>query len=397
MVKYLLFKYLRFDKEQPFIMLCKVLAFLGVCIGVGVLIVAMALMNGFSKEFEKKLFVLNYPITIVPMYSSTISKQEYKSLETKLKDYEISPYIFTQTAGKNDGRLAGMMLFGIDFEKELKINTILKQALEENGTTKMGTFDIVVGAGIADELGLYGDKKLQIIFPQEVAAGFGSSMQTKRFNLKGVFKSGLNGYDRVYAYTSVEALEKITQKDGYTAIHLNSKNPQEDIININKDISPRFKAIGWWERNGNLFSALELEKKSLFLVLMLIIVIASLNIISSLLMIVMNRRSEIALLLAMGASKKEVKNAFFTLGSFIGLMGVFFGALLGLLGIFVLGEFDIVTLPADVYGYSKLPLDLSLKDFVFIIVGASIIVLLSSFYPSLKASKIKVLEVLRNE
>lgn len=396
MVKYLLFKYLRFDKEQPFIMLCKILAFLGVCIGVGVLIVAMALMNGFSKEFEKRLFVLNYPITIYPSYSSTISKKEYELLEKKLNSYEMSPYIFTQTAGKNEGRLAGIMLFGIDFEKELKVNTILKQALEKSGTKELKTFDIVIGSGVASQLGIV-NGKLQVVFPDEVATGFSSSMQTKRFNVKGVFTSGINAYDRAYAYTSVEALEKITQTSGYNAIHLISQNPKEDIIGINKMISPNFIAIGWWEQNGSLFSALELEKKSLFLVLMLIIIIASLNIISSLLMIVMNRRSEIALLLAMGASKKEVKNAFFALGSFIGLMGVFFGALLGLFGIFVLGEFDIVTLPADVYGYSKLPLDLSLKDFIFIIFGASIIVLLSSFYPSLKASKIKVLEVLRNE
>jgi putative ABC transport system permease protein len=138
-------------------------------------------------------------------------------------------------------------------------------------------------------------------------------------------------------------------------------------------------------------------EKALFIVLMLIILVASLNIISSLLMTVMNRRREIALLLSLGATKEEIKKAFFLLGSVIGGTGILFGTFLGLLGIFLLGRFDIITLPEDVYGTSKLPLDLSTGDFVSILVGAIIIVLASSFYPSKKATEIDVLSTLRNE
>jgi putative ABC transport system permease protein len=111
----------------------------------------------------------------------------------------------------------------------------------------------------------------------------------------------------------------------------------------------------------------------------------------------MNRRREIALLLSLGATKKEIKNAFFTLGSVIGGAGVLFGTFLGLFGIYILGKFDIVSLPADVYGTSKLPLDLSTSDFVSIVLGAIVIVLLSSFYPAKKATDIDVLATLRNE
>jgi putative ABC transport system permease protein len=130
---------------------------------------------------------------------------------------------------------------------------------------------------------------------------------------------------------------------------------------------------------------------------MLIILVASLNIISSLLMTVMNRRHEIALLLSLGASKKEIKKTFFTLGITIGGSGIFFGTLLGLLGLFILGHFDIITLPADVYGTSKLPLDLSWIDFASIITGAIGIVLFSSYYPAKKATEVDILQTLRHE
>jgi putative ABC transport system permease protein len=140
-----------------------------------------------------------------------------------------------------------------------------------------------------------------------------------------------------------------------------------------------------------------MEKMSLFIVLMLIILIAAINIISSLLMTVMNRRSEIALLISLGASKQEVKTIFLRLGIVIGLLGITTGAILGLLGIWVLGSFDLISLPADVYPTSKLPLDLDIIDFINIIVGAFVIVLLSAWYPAKKASEVDVLTVLRNE
>ena len=137
--------------------------------------------------------------------------------------------------------------------------------------------------------------------------------------------------------------------------------------------------------------------QALFIVLMLIILVASLNIVSSLLMTVMNRRQEIALLLSLGASKAEIKKSFFALGATIGGGGIVFGLVLGFFGVWLLGSFDIVNLPADVYGSAKLPMELSLLDLAMILVGAIVIVAFSSFYPAKKAAQINVLETLRNE
>ena len=130
---------------------------------------------------------------------------------------------------------------------------------------------------------------------------------------------------------------------------------------------------------------------------MLIILIASINIISSLLMTVMNRRSEIALLLSLGATTSEIKKVFLYLGMVIGITGILAGVFFGMGGIFILGTFDIVSLPKDVYPTSTLPLDLSLKDFTFIVFGAFTIVIASAYYPAKKASEVDILTVLRNE
>ena len=155
--------------------------------------------------------------------------------------------------------------------------------------------------------------------------------------------------------------------------------------------------VGWWQQNGNFFSAMQMEKKALLIVLMLIVLIASLNIISSLLMTVMSRRKEIALLLSLGASKKEVKHIFLKLGTIIGFSGILVGIVLGFSGMYLLDNFDIISLPADVYGSSKLPVDLDTMDFIYTVFGAISITLISAWYPAHKASKTNLLQVLRNE
>jgi putative ABC transport system permease protein len=248
-------------------------------------------------------------------------------------------------------------------------------------------------------LDIKNNDKLMYIFTRVNPTGLSITPKIKRFRVKGFFDSGLSAYDKAYGYTTLESAQKIVSipSNQYSGIHIYSKNPQEDIKKIAAVLPQTVTIRGWWQDNLNFFAALKMEKTSLFIVLMLIILIASINIISSLLMTVMNRRSEIALLLSLGATTKEIKEVFLKIGSIIGIGGIVSGAVIGLFGIWVLGTFDIVHLPKDVYPTTTLPLDLSIIDFFTIIIGAFVIVVLSSYYPAKKASEIDILTVLRNE
>ncbi len=393
---YLVKKYLRYDKTQPFITISAFLAFFGVATGLMVLMVAMAIMNGFDKEFERKLFTMNYPLTIHPNSFEMVSDDDIKLLSQKFPELKLSPYISSQVITKRGKKLEGGMLFGVDFEKEKEINSVLKKGI---GETKIGKFDIVVGKQIKDSYYLNDSDKLTIVFTQSDPSGLSLIPKMKRFTYRADFESGLIAYDKLYMYTTIKSLSKILRyKSGtYDGIHVYSDKPMEDIKRI-KEVLPNYlSVVGWWQMNGNFFSALAMEKRSLFIVLMLIILMACLNIISSLLMTVMNRRKEIALLLSLGAYKDEIKKAFFYLGLIIGGGGMVFGVLLGFVSIYLLGSFDLIDLPADVYGSSKLPLELSATDFGMIVVGAAVIVTLSAFYPAHKATQVDVLDTLRNE
>ena len=388
-------RYLRFDREHPFIFLSAILAFLGIAIGVMVLIIAMAIMNGMEKEFEKRLFVMNYPLTIYPKVRGAIDDELLESLENKFLDLKFSPYMQSQALVRMGGTIKGGLFFGIDPEREKEVNEVFAKAY----TKPFEKFGVIIGKPLADELGIGIGDKILFLFSNMEPAGLSLMPLSKRFKVDGIFRSGLNAYDESYYYTSFKSFEKIFRRRAgeYDGIHIESKKPMRDIELIRKELPSTVGIIGWWEQNGNFFAAMQMEKRALFIVLMLIILIASLNIVSSLLMTVMNRRGEVALLLSLGASKKEILHIFFRLGLIIGVGGLFVGALLGLGGMEILKHFDIISLPEDVYGTSRLPLDLDLVDFVSIIVGAFVITIISSIYPAKKAALVDPLKTLRNE
>ncbi len=396
LVTYLVKRFLRFDKEQPFIFLSALLAFFGITLGVMVLLVAMALMNGFDKEFKKQLTIMNYPLTIIPKFYGGVNENLLIDLESKFPKLHFSPYVQSSVMIRNGSRLEGGYLFGVNFKDEAKVNSVLKEAISGNTFKK---FDVLIGKSLKQEFNLFVDDKLMYIFTSVEPGGLSITPKVKRFKIRSVFDSGLSAYDKAYSYTTLEALQIMMHMPSnmYDGIHVYSKNPHDDIVKIKEFLPISTSIKGWWQDNLNFFAALEMEKASLFIVLMLIILIAAINIISSLLMTVMNRRGEIALLLSLGATTGEIKKVFLYLGIIIGIAGIAAGVCLGLSGIWILGSFDIISLPKDVYPTSTLPLDLSLFDFILIVLGAFFIVIGSSYYPAKKASEVDILTVLRNE
>jgi len=388
--------YLRYDSDNPFIFISALLAFLGIAAGVMVLMIAMGIMNGTQKEFEKRLFVMNYPLTVVS-YSDGVRESTIEKIEKNFPDMQSSPYYRTQVIVKNINGVEGALLYGVDFEKEARINPVFKKALEKS--TRKGRYRIVTGDDLAVIMGLDIGSSIVLYFSTQQAVGLGTMPLQKRFVVDGIFNSGLSSYDKAILYTTHEAFVKLLKKDPrrFDGVHIYTKEPMKRIDDIKKILPDDAGVEGWWQQNGNFFSAMQMEKKALFLVLLLIILVASLNIVSSLLMTVMSRRSEIALLRTLGATKKEIYAIFFRLGLIIGMGGITAGTLLGLAGSWILRNFDIVTLPADVYGTTHLPVELELNDFLLIIAGTVVIVFFSSIYPARKAAATDPLHVLRNE
>ena len=388
--------YLKYDKDNPFIFISAVMAFLGIAAGVMVMMVALGITNGIQKEFKERLFVMNYPLTVVS-YSEGVTQTVVQKIQTQFPTLKLSPYYTTQVISKNEHGIQGSMVYGVDFAKEAAINTVFAKAVK--GETNSSKYSIVIGDTLSVDMGVKAGEKLLLYFSEQQAVGFATMPLQKRFLINSIFDSGLQAYDKGIIYTTHQALQSLLKRDKekYDGIHIYSDKPMEMIGKI-KAILPDDAGIeGWWQQNGNFFTAMEMEKKVYFLVLLFIILIASLNIISSLLMTVMSRRSEIALMRTLGATQREIRTIFYRLGLLIGTIGILSGTILGLLGMWALRTFDIITLPEDVYGSSKLPVDLPLGDFGLIILGASVIVMLSALYPAKKAASTDPLNVLRNE
>jgi putative ABC transport system permease protein len=368
-----------------------------------VLMVAMGIMNGTEKEFQKRLFVMNYPLTLIPTKYNSTNEELISKLKKEFPHLQFSPYYTTQVITKSGSNVNGSILYGVDFKKEAKINTVFSNALK-NALKSDSRYKMIVGKTLADDMGIDNGQKLTLYFSEQQAIGFGTMPLQKRFNIIGKFDSGLKAYDKAIIYTTLKAFEKVLKRrEGvYDGIHVYSLHAIQNIKRIREflnknNLSSRVIVEGWWEQNKSFFAAMEMEKRALFLVLLLIILVASLNIISSLLMTVMSRRSEIALMRTLGASTWEIKRIFFKLGVIIGVSGIVAGTILGFISIWILTTFDVISLSADVYGFSKLPVDLTTIDFISILIGTFIIVILSSLYPANKASSTDPLTVLRNE
>ncbi len=388
--------YLKYDRDNPFIFFSAVMAFLGIAAGVMVMMLAIGITNGIQKEFKERLFVMNYPLTVVS-YADGVDSKTVKKIKEKFPELILSPYYTTQVISKNDNSIQGSMVYGVDFQQEAAINSVFAK-VKTTGQSQ-SKYRMIIGDGLSLEMGAKVGEKLILYFSEQQAVGFGTMPLQKRFFIDGVFDSGLQAYDKAIIYTTHKAFHSLLKRDPdkYDGVHIHSEKPMKMLEKI-REILPEDTGIeGWWQQNGNFFIAMEMEKKVYFLVLLFIILIASLNIISSLLMTVMSRRSEIALMQTLGATRREIRAIFYKLGLIIGSIGIGMGVILGLIGMWLLKTFDIISLPEDVYGSAKVPIDLPFSDFSMIIIGTSIIIMLSALYPAKKAASTDPLNILRNE
>ncbi len=403
-------RYLRV--KQTFISLITILSIAGITIGVMALIIVIAVMSGAESEFRSRILGVESHVMIM-RYGNAFT--DYRRIIQDIEKIDgvktASPYVFSQIMLRSSSRVSGAVLRGIDpgsagqAIKSLD-KAFLEQRLTQNQIAGTSAFvpGIILGQELARNLGVIENDIIYLISPRGMISPIGHIPAMKRFRVTGLFESGMYEYDTSLAYVHLKDAQSILHiGDSVTNIGVRVKDIYKaDTIaeNIAANLNQKYKTGSYWARdwmqmNRNLFSALKLEKKAMFIILTLIVLVAAFNIASSLIMMVMGKTKDIAILKAMGATDKSIKRIFVFKGMIIGLTGTVLGMCLGLTGCILLKHYKFIKLPGDIYYFTTLPVKLEALDVFVIVSAAMIICYLATLYPARQASKLNPVEAIR--
>lgn len=387
-------RYLRTKRKEKFISLISVISVLGVAIGVAALIVVIAVMAGFDRDLRDKI-VGNYSHITLSGYAG-IDSAKFESIEKKLLQNPhvtgISPYLQGQALIKQGNRHFALGIKGVEPSSETRV-TKLKQYIISGDINNLEGDGLIVGKELAAYLGLELGSKLTVYSPQGKEYGL---------TVAGIFSSGMYDYDMNLGFVNLKKAQEILGLQGQfgaIAIKLDNLYLADQ---VKKDLARRlgfeYNLRTWAEANQNFFAALQLEKLAMFIILTLIILVASFNIISTLIVMVVEKTKDIGILRALGMTSNGIRNIFTLEGAIIGALGVISGAAggIGLCGL--LKKYQFIKLPQDIYYIDRLPVSIEFwPDIALIIACAMAIVLISTIYPAQKASQLKPVEALRYE
>ena len=399
------FRYLKTKKKQKGISVNTLISTGGVAVGVMALLVVLSVMSGFHEDLQRKILGVNAHVVVLN-YKGAMP--EYKNVIDQLKvDKEIvsaAPFIMGQVMASYGKRAHGVFLRGIDAESEMKttdIGRFMKEGSIESLTTKNDSPGIIIGKELASSIGVFKGDVLSILSPVGKIGPLGMLPKVRQFRVVGIFEVGMFEYDSNLVLTDLKtAQEFFDMKDEVSGIQLRLADIYKASVvreRIHKQLAFPLYAKDWMQMNRNLFSALKLEKFAMFIILILIILVASFNIVSTLIMNVMEKKREIAILKAMGATDKSIMSIFMLQGLFIGLLGTVIGIAGGYLLCYVLNTYQIIKLPADVYYLSHLPVKTKFSDFLAVSLSAVGISFLATIYPAWQAAKVNPVEPLRYE
>jgi len=400
-------RYLRTKQKQAFISLITILSIAGVTVGVMALIVVIAVMTGFEYDLKSRILGVESHIVIM---RHNVPFSDYRNILEHVENTDgveaATPFINSQVILRSSLSLSGAVLRGIDPASANKViknlDTVsLKNLIEtdQKESTSIAMPSIILGKELAKNLGVIQGDPVYLISPMGMISPIGHIPTMKRFKVAGLFESGMYEYDRTLAYIHIKDAQKILRLgDSVNGIEVrvndiyNARNIAGSIV---KKLGFQYWARDWMQMNQNLFSALKLEKTVMFIILALIVLVAAFNIASMLIMMVMEKTKDIAILKAMGATDKSIRKIFVLKGTVIGSIGIIFGVCMGFLLCTVLKYYQFIELPGDVYYITTLPVKLELLDVVTIASAAMAISFLSTLYPARQASKLDPVEALR--
>ncbi len=399
-------RYLKAKRKQGFISIITGISILGIMIGVMALIVVLAVMNGFREDLLKRILGVNSDLLILS-YKGGITNTEAVMKKALEVDGVVAatPFIYSQVMVKNAGNISGAVLRGLDPKtagKVINIESMIKDAsLEVLSGPADEPRGIILGSELSRQIGALPGDIVTVVSPIGKLTPLGRVANEARFQVKAIFESGMYDYDSSLVYLSLtDAQEFLSLGDEVTGIELRVRDIDEsDAIGrmVQEKLGYPYWTKDWKMMNKSLFSALKLEKVTMFVILIMIVLVGALNIISSLVMLVMEKTRDIAILRTMGASSRSIMRIFIYQGLFVGLVGTALGIASGSILCQLLARYKFIKLPPDVYYITTLPVRMEWFDIVLIALAAVVISFLATIFPSFQASKVNPVEALRYE
>ena len=399
-------KYLKAKRKQRFISVITVISVLGVMVGVMALVVVLSVMNGFRADLMSKILGVNSHLLVLGL---TGPFNDYQKVAEKVDKVEgviaSTPFIYTQVMINNSGQVSGAVLRGVDPESAGAVVTF-KSMIKDGSITSLGKKidgipPIIIGGELAKQIGAHPGSVITVISPEGKLTPLGRTPNTRRFKVAAIFDSGMYEYDASMIYISLkEAQDFLALGDKVTGLEVRVEDVYEsDKISrkVQKVLGYPYWTKDWKVMNRSLFSALKLEKFTMFVILTMIVLVGALNIISTLVMVVMEKTRDVAILRAMGASARSIMTIFMFQGLLVGVVGTFAGLASGLGLCQLLAKYKFINLPADVYYISTLPVQVEIADVSFVAAAAVVISFLATLYPSWYASRLNPVESFRYE
>jgi lipoprotein-releasing system permease protein len=399
-------RYLKAKRKQAFISIITMISIIGVMMGVMALIVVLSVMNGFREDLMSKILGVNSHLLVLS-YEGAF--KDYDKVISQVDQVDgvmaSTPFLYSQVMVNNSGSVSGVILRGIDTEtapRVISIEPMIKEgSLQSLGRLHDGLPAIIIGKELSKNLMARPGDILTVVSPLGKLTPLGRIPYDRKFKVTAIFESGMYEYDSSMAYVSLkEAQDFLGFENRVTGIEVKVAEVYEADRTgaaVQKKLGYPYWTKDWKQMNRSLVSALRLEKLTMFVILLMIVLVGALNIISTLVMVVMEKTRDVAILRAMGTTGRSIMSIFMLQGLLVGVIGTIAGLASGLGLCHILAKYKFIDLPSDIYYISTLPVKVESTDVAFVAISAVFISFLATLYPSWHASRLNPVEALRYE